>query len=144
MDRRLATTDDMPELFEMHRAVFRTHIEQIWGWDEDWQRTNFAAEFASSNTSVIEIEDRIVGYVQIRDEGHRIYLQNIALSPEFQRRGFGTRLLKRLQRESSARKVALELAVFRTNPNALKFYERIGFRRTGETSTHIEMSWRGI
>lgn len=144
MDIRPATTDDKPELFEMHRAVFRTLIEQIWGWDEDWQRTNFAAEFASSTTSVVEVENRIVGYVQIRDEGHRIYLQNIALSPEFQGKGFGTRLLTNLQRESSARRVALELAVFRTNPKALKFYERIGFRRTGESSTHIEMSWRAI
>jgi hypothetical protein len=47
MDTRLAAASDEAELFEIHRAVFRGHIEQIWGWDEEWQRANFAREMAS-------------------------------------------------------------------------------------------------
>jgi ribosomal protein S18 acetylase RimI-like enzyme len=142
MDLRPVADGEEAELFEIHRAVFRSHIEQLWGWDERWQRSNFAAELASSTTSVIRMDALIVGYVQFRDEVNRIYVQNIALLPDFQCKGIGTRLMNELQTKAAARGVPLELGVFRTNAPARRFYERLGFERTRDTETHTEMSWR--
>jgi hypothetical protein len=34
------------------------------------------------------------------------------------------------------------LSIFRTNPRAMDFYRGLGFRQTGETDTHVTMSWR--
>ncbi len=68
MTLRPATDGDQTTLFDLHRAVFREHIEKIWGWDEKWQRANFTAEFACAATSIIEQDGRIVGYVQILDK----------------------------------------------------------------------------
>jgi ribosomal protein S18 acetylase RimI-like enzyme len=141
MTVRPATDCDRAALFDLHRAVFLGHIEKIWGWNESWQRSNFAAEFACAATSVIEADGQIVGYVQILDKEDRIYVQNIAVSQEFQGKGIGTRILKKLQLSAAARNVPLQLGVFRTNTLAQRLYERLGFRRTGETTTHIEMSW---
>ena len=42
MDIRPVEGGEEATLFEIHRAVFYSHIEQIWGWDEDWQKANFA------------------------------------------------------------------------------------------------------
>lgn len=144
MDVRPAADCEEAPLFEIHRAVFLPHIEQIWGWNEEWQKVNFARELASSATSVIQINSLIVGYVQLRDEGNRIYLQNIALLPDFQSKGIGTRLVKELQAKAAVRGVRLELSVFRTNESARRFYERLGFERTCDSETHTEMSWRAI
>jgi ribosomal protein S18 acetylase RimI-like enzyme len=119
MDIRPAAEEDLAELFEVHREVFGEHIEQIWGWDEKWQRTNFAAEFNSTTTLMIEIDGRLAGYIQIRDEVDRIYLQNIALISKFQSRGFGGKIVEDLQHKAMARGVSLELAVFRTNSRGL-------------------------
>ncbi|MNJ59646.1 ribosomal-protein-alanine N-acetyltransferase [compost metagenome] len=141
MNLRPATDSDQAALFDLHRAVFHGHIEKIWGWDERWQLSNFAAEFARAATSVIETNGQIIGYVQILVEEDRIYLQNIAVSREFQGKGMGSHILKELQLDASARKVPLQLGVFRTNTLAQRLYERLGFCRTGETGTHIEMSW---
>lgn len=142
MDLRPVAESEEAELFEIHRAAFRSHISQLWGWDERWQRSNFAAELASSTTSAIRLDARIVGYIQLRDEGNRIYVQNIALLPDFQSRGIGTRLMKELQTKAAARGVPLELGVFRTNGPARRFYERLGFERTRDTETHTQMSWK--
>lgn len=142
MDLRPAADNEEGELFEIHRVVFESHIERLWGWDERWQRSNFAAELASSTTSVIRVAAIIVGYVQFRDEGNRIYVQNIALLPDFQSRGIGTRLIKELQAKAAARGVPLELGVFRTNAPARRFYEHLGFERMRDTETHTEMSWK--
>lgn len=143
MDVRLSTLKDQPDLFELHRAAFKEHIERIWGWDEDWQRAHFVRECASSVTSVVRLEGRTVGYLQVRYDPDRVYLQNIALHPEFQNKGMGTELLNEVKAAATARQLPVDLAVFRTNGSAQRFYERHGFRRTGESRTHIEMSWRG-
>jgi len=141
MNIRPATTGDLAVLFEVHRSVFRSHIEKLWGWDEDWQGENFASEFTAAATSVIEDDGHIAGYIQILDEDARIYVQNIAISEVFQGKGIGTQLLKGLQSDAAARKVPLQLGVFRTNTPAQRLYERLGFHKVGETHTHIEMSW---
>jgi len=131
-------------LFEIHRTVFYSHIEQIWGWDEDWQKANFARELESSTTSVVLINGLIVGYMQLCDDGRGIYLQTIALIANYQRKGIGTRLVKQLQTQAAAKGVPLELGVFRTNTSARQFYERLGFGKTYNTETHIQMSWKAI
>lgn len=141
MTARPATDSDLTALFDLHRAVFREHIEKIWGWDESWQRANFAVEFACTATSVFEQGGRIIGYVQILEKEDRIHVKNIAISHEYQGKGIGSRILKKLQLQAAARQVPLQLGAFRTNTLAQKLYERLGFRRTGATDTHIEMSW---
>jgi ribosomal protein S18 acetylase RimI-like enzyme len=143
MELRPATESDCALLFELHREAFQDHIEKIWGWDESWQRANFAEEFTYAATSVIEIEDKIAGYVQTADEPNRIYVLNIAVSQTFQGQGIGTQILRDLQCKATDRKVPIELAVFRTNVLALKLYNRLGFRQTGDTDTHTKMSWGG-
>jgi ribosomal protein S18 acetylase RimI-like enzyme len=142
MDVRLATLEDEHDLFELHRIAFKEHIERIWGWDDEWQKTNLAGECAAAVTSVVRMDSRTVGYLQVRHEPHRVYLQNIALHPEFRNKGIGTALLSEVKAAATARPVPVELAVFRTNGAARRFYERRGFLRTGASKTHVEMSWR--
>ncbi|MCP5291638.1 MAG: GNAT family N-acetyltransferase [Burkholderiales bacterium] len=144
MDIRPVRDGEEATLFEIHRAVFYSHIEQIWGWDEDWQKANFARELESSTTSVVSINGLIVGYVQLCDEGRNIYLRNIALIAKYQRKGIGTRLIQQIQTQAAAKGVPLELGVFRTNAPARKLYERLGFEKTCDTETHVQMSWKAI
>jgi len=142
MDTRLAAASDEAELFEIHRAVFRGHIEQFWGWDEEWQRANFAAEMASSTTLAVRIDARLAGYLQFREEDDRLFVQNLALLPDCQNRGIGTELIRMLQAKAANRGIPLELAVFRTNASALRLYERPGFEKRCATDTHTATFWR--
>jgi ribosomal protein S18 acetylase RimI-like enzyme len=142
LDVRAAVPEDLESLFELHRTIFRSQIELIWGWDEEWQRSQFRREFASSATSVIQTSGRTVGYIQTVAHAEFLYLLNIALHPDVQGRGFGTRLVQRLQRQAVRRGVPVNLSVFRTNRRAMSFYQRLGFRQIGESDTHFKMSWR--
>jgi ribosomal protein S18 acetylase RimI-like enzyme len=125
----------------LFRAAFHAHIQEIWGWDESWQRSNFEEEFASAETSVIEDGGRIIGYFQILNEDDRIYLLDLVISAELQGRGIGSGVIKALQQLASARNVPLQLAVFRTNPQAQRLYKRLGFVQVGETEVHVKMCW---
>lgn len=141
MNLRPADHSDLPTLFAIHRSVFRAHIEQLWGWDDAWQRQNFAAECAAAVTSVVEVGGQTIGYLQVAEQHSHIHVQNIALSADHQGQGIGSQLLRELQSQAAARHLPLRLGAFRTNTAALRLYQRLGFRQTGETRTHTEMEW---
>jgi ribosomal protein S18 acetylase RimI-like enzyme len=141
VDIRPATPRDVESLFELHRTVFRHHIEEMWGWDEAWQYSRFRQEFESSKTTVVELVGQMIGYVQTDADPNRLYLRNIALHPNVQGQGIGTFLVKRLQRTAAERGVPVYLSVFRTNRQAQEFYERLGFLTTSRTDELTEMSW---
>jgi ribosomal protein S18 acetylase RimI-like enzyme len=141
VELRPAVSDDLPALFELHRLVFRSHIEELWGWDEEWQLSRFTQECGSSVTMVIEFAGRTLGYMQTVVDAHQLYIRNIALHPQVQGRGIGAALVRQLQQDAGERGIQVALSVFPTNHRAVKFYERLGFHRTGETDTSITMSW---
>mgnify|MGYP006267770781 CR=1 FL=1 len=141
MNLRPSKINDLALLFDIHQSVFRSHIEKLWGWDEDWQRENFASECATSETSVIEVDGHIAGYIQLLEQESLIYIQNIAISPTFQGKGIGTLLLKNLQSSAAVKKITICLGVFQTNRSAQRLYEQLGFHTIGKTDTHINMSW---
>lgn len=141
MHLRAATADDQATLFGLHRAVFQAHIAQLWGWDESWQRTHFATEWAACPPLVIEADGRTAGYLQLHEEPQRLYVQNLAIAAAFQGQGLGTRLLQGIQHRAAAQRLPVQLGVFRTNPAARRLYERLGFVATGSNASHIHMAW---
>jgi|GEM_PF-1585089 len=136
-----AGDDDYDAVFALHEQLFRAHIEQIWGWHEDWQRQNFRSNWKSCNTCVIECGGKIIGYVQsLRNPGH-ILLKNIGLLPTHQGKGIGCSLVKSLQTEAAALHLPIRLSVFVTNPEAQQFYERMGFVNESRTGEFQNMIW---
>ena len=76
--------------------------------------------------------DRTVGYYlaqQVLDECH---LHNIAIAPDFQRRGFARQLLQDLGQQAVARQCReILLEVRASNTAAIALYEHSGFRYQG-------------
>jgi ribosomal protein S18 acetylase RimI-like enzyme len=68
------------------------------------------------------------------------FLDVIALSPEAQRRGIGSQLIRELMEDARARGVPMRLSVLLNNP-ARGLYERLGFRVTRVEHPRIKMQW---
>jgi ribosomal protein S18 acetylase RimI-like enzyme len=66
---------------------------------------------------------------------------DIALLPEFRRRGIGTALLRALLEEGAARDLPVRIHVERLNP-ALALYERLGFRLLEDRGVYLFLEWR--
>ncbi len=77
-----------------------------------------------------ECDGRLVATCMAGYEGHRGWINYLAVDPDFQRRGFGRRLMEeaeRLLRAAGCPKINLQVRA--SNPDVVAFYERIGFRR---------------
>lgn len=96
--------------------------------------------YPDAHFSVIEFEGAIVGRLSVLHGSDAIRLIDIALLPEFRRRGWGRDLLTRLQAQARQRGVPLRLQVARDNP-AQALYTRLGFTAQGGDAIYCQMEW---
>jgi len=104
--------------------------------NEAWSQTMFWSELAEHTTRhylVASAEERIVAYAGLcAYPPHESYVQTIAVAPDAQGHGLGTRLLAALVEESHRRGCKrLDLEVRADNDAAIRLYERHGFSRIG-------------
>lgn len=138
---REANAADSEVIFALYEDLFRSHIEEIWGWNDAWQRSNFAEEWESAHTLIVHREGGIVGYLQTRPEPGFVYVLSLALAPAAQGRGIGTAIMAGLKASAEEKGEGVKLSVFRTNPRALNLYGRLGFQVTETTDAFSRMEW---
>jgi GNAT superfamily N-acetyltransferase len=138
---RPAERDDEDFLFALHRDAMRSYVDATWGWDEEWQRANFAAIFAPARQAVIvngETVPRDVGRVSLTLHWRKIFLRDIELLARERNDGVGTAIISAvltLARESDRH---VELRVLRCNP-AQRLYARLGFRVIDDDGARLTM-----
>lgn len=75
------------------------------------------------------LEDQIVAAVMAGYDGHRGWINYLAVAPHLQKSGYGRQIMEhaeRLLRERGCPKINLQVRA--TNQQVIEFYERIGFR----------------
>ena len=128
---RKMTPDDLEEIMAIEEVSF----------DNPWQEEMFEAEMAGpiSDALSVEIDGLYAGYITYRvilDEGH---LMNVAIHPDFQKRGYGRRLVQHFLDDCRERGVVVVyLEVRPSNVPARILYRRFGFRKTGARKKYYE------
>ncbi len=119
------TKEDLPWLFDLHKAALKEYVEQIWAWDEAWQQDYFYKKF-NQNSQLIMLDGKRVGRVTVEEKSDHIFLAYIALLPAYQNKGIGTEVISSVMKEASDKGKPLTLTVLCSNP-AKALYERLGF-----------------
>lgn len=134
---RQISKDDYNFVWQIHKDLFKSYVEQIWGWDEDWQRDYFDKNFSLENSEVIVVENKDIGFLRVEENPNFIFLRSILILPEYQNEGIGSNIISDLIETSTK---PIELRVLKPNP-ARKLYERLGFQITEETETNFIMKF---
>src|SRR5215217_7780322 len=111
-------------------------------WQFDLQRREYESRFPDAAYDVIVVDDQRAGRIWVGSDDEQIRLLDIALLPQFQNRGVGTALLRRLIQEAARQDKVLRHMVFVLNNNAERFYERLGFKRIEDLGAYKHMEWR--
>ena len=105
------------------------------------QTAYYLRHYPRADFLVILHEGAPIGRISVDRRPAEIRLMDIALLPEWRNRGLGGRLTRNLQEEArrAGQKVTLYVEV--NNPDALRFYQRLGFTGVEDIQTHLFMSW---
>ena len=139
---RRAKTEDAEFVFGVLKETMREYAVATWGtwWEEESQRET-AEQVSAGKTEIIELDGVPIGIQFIERSGTHIQLEQLYIVKAFQRRGFGTELLKRLLVEAKESNLPIRLRVLAVNP-AKRLYERLGFVVIQRTPERFFMEWR--
>jgi GNAT superfamily N-acetyltransferase len=149
---RTVTTDDEQFLLALYGSTRDEELGQV-HWEEgqkelfvrgqfDLQRRDYETRFPDAKYELILIDGEPAGRIWTGRNEEQIRLLDIALLPQFQNRGAGTLLLRRLIAEAERARKPLRHMVFVLNNNAHRFYQRLGFEIIEDLGAYKHMEWR--
>lgn len=146
---RPSSEADQAFLFKVF-AGSRKEFAQI-GWDSgqlelllrqqfDFQRRGYATTNRYAVTEIFVVDGTDCGYQTVDRSGEEIVLVDVAILPEHQGRGIGTKAVQQLiaLAGETMRAVVLRVAL---DGSAHRLYERLGFSGVGEYGMYQSMRW---
>ena len=75
------------------------------------------------------LDGKVVGSIMVGYDGHRGWINYLAVAPELQRRGYGGMLVqKAIQELKKMGCLKINLQVRRSNTSVIEFYKHLGFK----------------
>ena len=124
MKIELMTADHVPQIAELEKICF----------NDPWSEKSIASELDNrlSLWLVAMDGDRVTGYVGSQSVLGETDMMNIAVHPDFRRRGIAEELVVKLVEELKVRgNHSLMLEVRVSNDPARKLYDKMGFQQVG-------------
>jgi ribosomal protein S18 acetylase RimI-like enzyme len=142
---------DEPFLYQTFAST-RADEMSLTGWNAEQKETFLRMQYEAQRRSyqmqipeakywVIHCDGSAVGRLIIDRTAEEIHVVDIALLPEFRKRGIGSALMEAIMKEASQAGKTVRLHVERFNP-ALRWYERLGFGVVSSGPIYLEMVWR--
>jgi ribosomal-protein-alanine N-acetyltransferase len=123
LDIRRLTYADLPQVIAIERRAFPT----------PWSLAMFVLELSKPSGICLAalIEERLVGYLVCSRYDTIWHLMNIAVDDRLRRQGIATAMLERLFELADRPSEQYTLEVRTSNEDAIRLYERFGFRTAG-------------
>ena len=131
---RKATTKDLNILDLIHTENMKGYVEKVYPWNY----TMFCDRFIADNYQVVEINNKIIGFIKVVSSDTEIYLAEIQIARDYQNQGIGTSLIKSAIKKARMEQKNLWLKVLKGNP-AKNLYQRLGFEKLKDSVTHDVM-----
>lgn len=157
LTRRPVAASDTPFLERLYAST-RVQELAVLPWSEEqkslFTRSQFAAQsthytttYPDASFEVVMIDGIEAGRLYVEHGAASMHIIDIALLPQFQGAGVGTRILRDLLEQATAQGATVTLQVECQNP-ARRLYERLGFElypdragTGGKDAVYIAMRW---
>jgi ribosomal protein S18 acetylase RimI-like enzyme len=138
-----ATEADIPALDKLVNSAYRGESSKK-GWTTEadllggirTNETNLRAMLQHVNATILKYEEagQLVGCVYLEQKGDDLYLGMLTVSPTAQANGIGKQLMAAAeQRANDLHCRAVTMTVITVRHELIAWYERRGYRATGET-----------
>jgi GNAT superfamily N-acetyltransferase len=139
---RKAQTCDSEFVFTVKKAAFREYVEQVWGWDDNYQQELHHSRFLSQDIQIIQFRGIDVGFLATSHTSDPLKVNQLFILPEYQGKGIGSACMTRIVDNASLEGKSVALQVLKINTRGIAFYQRLGFTIVRESPTHFQMEKR--
>jgi ribosomal protein S18 acetylase RimI-like enzyme len=148
---RPVTEADLPFLRRVYGSTREDELA-VTGWSREQkdafldqqfaaQHTHYQRHYGDGRFDVILAGGEPIGRLYVWRGADEIRIVDIALLAEHRRRGIGSALLRAVLAEAEAAGMPVRIHVEHDNP-ALALYERLDFRRIGDTGVYYHLERR--
>ncbi len=138
---RPGTSEDQEFLYNLKKITLKEYVLQVWGWDEDFQRSRHNETVDPNTHEIIQFSEEDIGCIKIEVRPETLFLSVIGILPSHQNQGIGTKLISDLITRGQQEEKNIELQVLKVNRKAHRLYQNLGFVDSGETDTHFLMEY---
>ena len=139
---RKAHARDSEFVFTVKKAAFREYVEQVWGWDDNYQQELHHSRFPSQDIQIIQFRGIDVGFLATSNTSDTLKVNQLFILPEYQGKGIGSACMTRIFDNASLEGKSVALQVLKINTRGIAFYQRLGFTIVRESPTHFQMEKR--
>lgn len=136
---RKADANDSKFVFAVKKAAYREYVEQVWGWDDDYQQERHNREFASHDFRIIQFRRTDVGFLITSSTSDTLKVNQIFILPEYQGQGIGSACMTCIIDSANLEQRVVVLQVLKVNTRGIDLYQRLGFTIVGEDSIYFQM-----
>lgn len=145
---RPITDEDLDFLYNVYASTRLEELEST-GWPAEeiekflhsqftYQHIEYTSKYKNAEFDIISINGIPAGRLYVDRRENEIRIMDIALLPDFRRKGIGTTIMSDLIAESEEKQVILSLHVEQYNP-AMGLYERLGFKAISQQGVYYLM-----
>ena len=136
---RKANANDSEFVFTVKKAAFREYVEQVWGWDDSYQKELHNRRFDSQELRIIQFRGIDIGFLSTSNTSDALKVNQLFILPEYQGKGIGSVCMTRIIDDAGLEQKSVTLQVLKVNTRGIAFYQKLGFIIVGETTTHVQM-----
>jgi GNAT superfamily N-acetyltransferase len=122
---------DLPE--SEKNALMRMQFES--------QANSYRSQFPQSEHTIVIAGEEPAGRIWLDEGTNVIKVLDLALLPQFQSRGIGTKLMKGCQERARKAGKPLRHSVLKWNSEAISFYLRLAFTPCGGDEFFLQLEW---
>jgi len=133
IELRRAGPADAPAIRQLTRDAYARWVQLI-GREPKPMTADYDAALRNHRFDLLYVDGVLAGLIEMVDEGDTLLVENVAIAPALQRRGFGSKLM------AHAEDIACAIGLYRirlyTNKQFagnIRLYWRLGYQVDGET-----------
>ncbi len=131
-----ATDADFDRLADLRVAAMRESLVHVGRFNPERARERLRSTFSPEHTRVIIFQESTVGFYAARPSPEGLRLDHLYIHPDFQGRGIGGAVLKKIIEEAERDATPILVGALKESASN-RFYQRYGFVTTSESEWDI-------
>jgi len=127
--------------------VIKITRENMAEYYSNWKDEFVSIDYLDKNTECIMLkkDNEIIGFIifEKKTEKNELFVISLQIKKEYQRKGYGTLLIRKLESIAFKNKLKLSLMVLKSNKKAINIYLRNGYCKYGGEGDYLILEKNG-